>query len=87
VRNAFGRGCFQTGIIDRHIRTEADSRNALGAVYWRQYIDGGILAAVYSVFESWQVATIVICMRLSCLFPTVRLSTATVILSSLSLLK
>jgi hypothetical protein len=58
-------------------------RNALGAVFWRRYIR----REVYSAIESWQEATIVICMRLSCLFPTVTPSTTTVILSSLSLLK
>jgi hypothetical protein len=50
---------------------------------WERYIR----REVYSAFESWQEATIVICMRLSCLSRTVTPSTATVILSSLSLLK
>jgi hypothetical protein len=58
-------------------------RNALGEVYWRRYTR----RAVYSAFESWQEATIVICMRPSCPFQTKTSSTTNVILSSLSLPK
>jgi hypothetical protein len=32
---------------------------------WERYIRGGIFGEVYSAFESWQEATIVICMRFS----------------------
>jgi hypothetical protein len=34
-------------------------------VCWERYIRGGILGEVYSAFESWRDATIVICLQLS----------------------
>ena len=54
---------------------------------WERYIGGGMFGEVYSAFESWQEATIVICMRPSCPFQTKTSSTTNVILSSLSLPK